>query len=103
MNTVRPTSNPVGKIRGAVLPGIFRRVWTPVGLESAARDDVPGPQTASRLSALLPLSPTQSLISMILEQFEDRLVQILLVVALLSGVLSFFEDDPKVTCCTVLR
>ncbi|CAM9930481.1 unnamed protein product, partial [Phaeothamnion confervicola] len=32
---------------------------------------------------------------MILEQFEDRLVQILLVVALLSGVLSFFEDDPS--------
>lgn len=34
---------------------------------------------------------------MILEQFEDRLVQILLAVAVLSGVLSFFEDDPKVT------
>ena len=35
---------------------------------------------------------------MILEQFEDRLVQILLAVAVLSGVLSFFEDDPKVGC-----
>lgn len=33
---------------------------------------------------------------MVLEQFEDRLVQILLAVAALSGVLSFFEDDPKV-------
>ncbi|CAM9628969.1 unnamed protein product [Scytosiphon promiscuus] len=37
----------------------------------------------------------QSLLSMILEQFEDRLVQILLAVAVLSGVLSAFEDDPK--------
>lgn len=38
----------------------------------------------------------KSLLSMILEQFEDRLVQILLAVAVLSGVLSAFEDDPKV-------
>lgn len=38
----------------------------------------------------------KSLLSMIVEQFEDRLVQILLAVAVLSGVLSFFEDDPKV-------
>ncbi|CAN0185329.1 unnamed protein product, partial [Ectocarpus fasciculatus] len=37
----------------------------------------------------------QSLLSMIVEQFEDRLVQILLAVAVLSGVLSAFEDDPK--------
>ena len=34
---------------------------------------------------------------MILEQFEDRLVQILLAVAVLSGVLSAFEDDPHVS------
>ncbi|CAN0472239.1 unnamed protein product [Discosporangium mesarthrocarpum] len=33
---------------------------------------------------------------MILEQFEDRLVQILLAVAMLSGVLSFFEEDANV-------
>lgn len=33
---------------------------------------------------------------MIVEQFEDRLVQILLAVAVLSGVLSAFEDDPHV-------
>lgn len=39
----------------------------------------------------------QSLLSMILEQFEDRLVQILLAVAVLSGVLSAFEDDPHVS------
>lgn len=38
----------------------------------------------------------QSLLGMILEQFEDRLVQILLAVAVLSGVLSAFEDDPHV-------
>lgn len=42
------------------------------------------------------LTAMQSLFSMIVEQFEDRLVQILLAVAVLSGVLSFFEDDPKV-------
>lgn len=40
---------------------------------------------------------SQSLLSMILEQFEDRLVQILLAVAVLSGVLSAFEDDPHVS------
>eukprot|EP00953_Heterococcus_sp_UTEX-ZZ885_P000649 871-Heterococcus_DN1.PRE.3 len=34
----------------------------------------------------------QGLLSMIAEQFEDRLVQILLVVAVLSGVLSTFEE-----------
>ncbi len=37
----------------------------------------------------------QSLLSMILEQFEDRLVQILLVVAVLSGFLSFFEGEVR--------
>jgi magnesium-transporting ATPase (P-type) len=37
----------------------------------------------------------QSLLSMIAEQFEDRLVQILLAVAVLSGVLSFFEEVRK--------
>ncbi|CAM9515328.1 unnamed protein product [Chrysoparadoxa australica] len=41
----------------------------------------------------LTAEPKQSLASMILEQFEDRLVQILLAVAVLSGILSFFEDD----------
>lgn len=40
-------------------------------------------------------APRQSLLSMILEQFEDRLVQILLAVAVLSGVLSMFEEDPS--------
>ena len=35
----------------------------------------------------------QSLLSLIAEQFEDRLVQILLAVAVLSGVLSTFEEE----------
>jgi P-type Ca2+ transporter type 2C len=35
--------------------------------------------------------PSKSVWTLILEQFEDRLVQILLVVALLSGVFSFLE------------
>jgi P-type Ca2+ transporter type 2C len=34
-----------------------------------------------------------SLLKLIAEQFEDRLVQILLVVAVISSVLSIFEDD----------
>ncbi len=37
----------------------------------------------------------QSLLSMFLEQFEDGLVRILLVVAVLSGFLSFFEGEGK--------
>jgi len=36
--------------------------------------------------------PRKSTLSLFLEQFEDKLVQILLVVALLSGILSFFEE-----------
>jgi hypothetical protein len=38
---------------------------------------------------------------MIAEQFEDRLVQILLVVAVLSGVLSTFEEvsSPQLHMC----
>lgn len=35
-----------------------------------------------------------SLLELIAEQFEDRLVQILVVVAVVSAVLSLFEDDP---------
>jgi len=39
-------------------------------------------------------SPRPPIWAMILEQFEDRLVQILLCVALVSAVLSMFEDNP---------
>ena len=35
-----------------------------------------------------------SLLELVAEQFEDRLVQILVMVAVVSGVLSLFEDDP---------
>jgi len=35
-----------------------------------------------------------SLLELVAEQFEDRLVQILVVVAIASAVLSLFEDDP---------
>jgi magnesium-transporting ATPase (P-type) len=35
-----------------------------------------------------------SLFELIAEQFEDRLVQILVAVAVVSSVLSLFEDDP---------
>ena len=35
-----------------------------------------------------------SMLELIAEQFEDRLVQILVVVAIVSAVLSLFEDDP---------
>ncbi|CAB9501485.1 Sarcoplasmic/endoplasmic reticulum calcium ATPase [Seminavis robusta] len=42
-------------------------------------------------SNVLERPPSKSVWQLILEQFEDRLVQILLVVALLSGVFSFLE------------
>lgn len=35
-----------------------------------------------------------SLFQLIAEQFEDRLVQILVAVAVVSSILSLFEDDP---------
>jgi Ca2+-transporting ATPase len=41
----------------------------------------------------LPAPPTRTLLSLVLEQFEDRLVQILLSVAVLSAFLAFFEND----------
>jgi len=41
----------------------------------------------------LPNPPIKSLWKLILEQFNDRLVQILLAVAMLSGILAFFEND----------
>ena len=41
----------------------------------------------------LPPAPTKSLLALIAEQFEDRLVQILLSVAVLSATLAFFERD----------
>ncbi len=40
-------------------------------------------------------SQRQSLVSMIFGQFEDRLVQMLFVVAALSGALSFFEGETR--------
>lgn len=41
----------------------------------------------------LPNPPIKSLWKLILEQFNDRLVQILLAVAILSGILALFEND----------
>lgn len=38
-------------------------------------------------------SARPSLLSMVAEQFEDRLVQILLGVAVISGIISFYEDS----------
>ena len=35
-----------------------------------------------------------SLLQLVAEQFEDRLVQILVAVAIVSSILSIFEDDP---------
>jgi magnesium-transporting ATPase (P-type) len=43
----------------------------------------------------LAAAPRKSLWAMVVEQFEDRLVQILLAVAVVSAVLSVFEDDPS--------
>ncbi|KAJ1426607.1 hypothetical protein B484DRAFT_450624 [Ochromonadaceae sp. CCMP2298] len=41
----------------------------------------------------LPAPPMRTLLSLVLEQFQDKLVQILLAVAALSGVLAAFEND----------
>ena len=40
-------------------------------------------------------APPKSILAMIIEQFQDRLVQILLGVAVLSGILSVFEVETK--------
>lgn len=76
--------------------------WMPVEdcLESLHVSDVSGLsslEAAIRLQHygpnLLAEPPKKSLIAMVLEQFQDRLVQVLLAVAVISGVLAFFEED----------
>jgi Ca2+ transporting ATPase len=45
----------------------------------------------------LPAEEGKSLFQLVLEQFDDLLVKILLLAAIISFVLAFFEDDDSIT------
>ena len=49
------------------------------------------------LSAELPVEAGKTIFELILEQFDDLLVKILLLAAIISFVLAFFEDDDSIT------
>ena len=50
-----------------------------------------------RLFTELPAEEGKSLWQLVLEQFDDLLVKILLLAAIISFVLAFFEDDDSIT------
>lgn len=66
-------------------------------LSSSEVDGLTSMECNSRLEIfghnLLPQPPTKSLIRLVLEQFEDKLVQVLLSVAILSAILAGLEKD----------
>ena len=47
--------------------------------------------------AELPVEEGKTIFELILEQFDDLLVKILLLAAIISFVLAFFEDDDSIT------
>ena len=48
-------------------------------------------------SSELPVEAGKTIFELILEQFDDLLVKILLLAAIISFVLAFFEDDDSIT------